>query len=69
MEGLEAVEGYRPPDDETVMAAEGWTAPTAEPRDIGEASFGPAQPLAETVHGPDDRVRITDTSAYPWRAT
>ena len=22
----------------------------------------------ETVHGPDDRVQITDTTSYPWRA-
>jgi V8-like Glu-specific endopeptidase len=35
--------------------------------DIGEASFGPPPPLAETVHGPDDRTQITNTSVYPWR--
>ena len=23
--------------------------------------------MAETVHGPDDRVQITNTAAYPWR--
>ncbi len=40
---------------------------TSELRDIGEASFGPPPPQAETVHGPDDRVQITNTSAYPWR--
>lgn len=34
-------------------------------RDIGEASFKPN--FAETVHGPDDRVRINGTNAYPWR--
>jgi len=37
-------------------------------RDIAEASFGPPPPQAETVHGPDDRVKITNTSVYPWRA-
>jgi len=37
-------------------------------RDIAEASFGPPPPQAETVHGPDDRVKITTTSVYPWRA-
>jgi len=37
-------------------------------RDIAEASFGPPPPLAETVHGPDNRVQITNTSVYPWRA-
>jgi V8-like Glu-specific endopeptidase len=41
---------------------------TAGLRDIGEASFGAPPPRAETVHGPDDRVRITDTAQYPWRA-
>jgi glutamyl endopeptidase len=45
-----------------------WTAPeTTQLRDIGEASFGPPPPVAETVHGPDDRVQITNTAAYPWR--
>jgi glutamyl endopeptidase len=37
-------------------------------RDIGEASFGEPPPLARTVHGPDNRVQITNTTAYPWRA-
>lgn len=41
---------------------------TSQLRDIGEASFGPPPPIAETVHGPDNRVQITDTSVYPWRA-
>ncbi|MBU1049782.1 serine protease [Candidatus Bipolaricaulota bacterium] len=36
-------------------------------RDIGEASFGEPGPVLETVHGHDDRVRITNTSVYPWR--
>ena len=33
--------------------------------DIATASFGPAP---ETVHGVDDRVQITNTADYPWRA-
>lgn len=38
-------------------------------RDIGEASFGPPPDSdLETVHGPDDRVQITSTNIYPWRA-
>jgi V8-like Glu-specific endopeptidase len=46
-----------------------FTAPrTSQLRDIAEASFGPPPPPAETVHGPDDRVQITNTSIYPWRA-
>ena len=39
-----------------------------ELKDIGEASFGPPPPQRETVHGVDDRVRITNTDVYPWRA-
>jgi len=34
-------------------------------RDIGEASFGSTQ---KTVHGTDNRVQITNTAIYPWRA-
>ncbi len=46
-----------------------YTAPrTTNLRDIAEASFGPPPPLAETVHGPDNRTQITNTSVYPWRA-
>ena len=30
--------------------------------DIATASYGPPPALAETVHGPDDRVQITNTS-------
>lgn len=37
--------------------------------DIGEASFGPPPARTETVHGPDNRVQITNTSVYPWRAS
>lgn len=62
---VEAVAGYR---GLAAMTAEMWVAPETEGlRDIGEASFGPPPPMAETVHGPDDRVRITNTGSYPWR--
>jgi V8-like Glu-specific endopeptidase len=62
----EAVKGYKRTE---AAPAELWTAPAStELRDIGEASFGPPPPAAETVHGPDDRVQITNTSVYPWRA-
>lgn len=48
--------------------AEAYTAPMlAGLRDIGEASFGPPPPLTETVHGPDNRIQITNTAVYPWR--
>lgn len=43
------------------------SASLAAPRDVGEASFGTAPPGLETVHGPDDRVRIEDPSGHPWR--
>lgn len=36
-------------------------------RPIGEASYGPTFG-PETVHGTDDRIRITATSRYPWSA-
>src|SRR5262245_49127246 len=64
-EGAEAV-AYHP---RTVKAlSETFAAPTTMLPDIGEASFGSPPKLAETVHGPDDRVQIANTSVYPWRA-
>jgi glutamyl endopeptidase len=66
-DGAEAVEGISP-RPESVGAAIEWSVPdTSNLRDIGEASFGTPPALAETVHGPDDRVQITNTSVYPWR--
>ena len=64
-EGREPVEGYLRTE---AAPEELWTPPTVDLPDIGEASFGPPPPVAETVHGPDDRVEITNTSVYPWRA-
>jgi glutamyl endopeptidase len=50
------------------MAIEKWSVPSEmDLRDIGEASYGPPPPLTETVHGPDNRIKITNTSSYPWR--
>ncbi len=64
-DGSENVPGHKP----TLKAAsEMFTAPTTVPRDIGEASFGAPPQIAEIVHGPDDRVQITNTAVYPWRA-
>ena len=63
-DGTESVQGHRP----TMRAMnEMFDAPTADLRDIGEASFGTPPKLIETVHGPDDRVQITSTASYPWR--
>ncbi len=36
---------------------------------IAVASYGHLPPAPETVHGPDDRRQITNTSSYPWRVT
>jgi glutamyl endopeptidase len=65
-DGTEAVKDYK---RTKAKAAELWTLPNsiADLRDIGEASFGSPPPIAETVHGPDDRVQINSTDAYPWR--
>ena len=49
-----------------------WTPPAEDSevglKDIAVASFGEPPAIAETVHGPDDRVQITNTNVYPWRA-
>jgi len=65
-DGTEQVEGHV----RTESALEDmWTAPaTSNLLDIGAASFGPPPPVAESIIGPDDRVQITNTSVYPWRA-
>jgi V8-like Glu-specific endopeptidase len=76
-DGLEAVKGHsRTSGLEAVIegpapdrAARIWTPPASTTlRDIGEASFGPPTAAQETVHGPDDRREIADTTIYPWRA-
>lgn len=46
-----------------------FSVPDDELPDIGEASFGPPPPIAETVHGPDNRVQINTTGNFPWRMT
>jgi glutamyl endopeptidase len=54
---------------ETALARR-FTAPaTTALRDIAEASYGRGPDLQETVHGPDDRVQISNTQDYPWRAS
>lgn len=62
-EGMEYIEGYKPltPETANLTLAES----EEQLRDIGEASFGPSP---EAVIGVDDRVQITNTNAYPWRA-
>jgi V8-like Glu-specific endopeptidase len=66
--GYETVKGFKLREVSEAELAEIYAAPdTSALRDIGEASFGPPLPVAETVHGPDDRVQITTTAVYPWR--
>ncbi len=72
--GIEKVKGFTLPEtgpgegaSEEVLLAD------LDFPDIAEASFGTAaratsRDVLETVHGPDDRVQITSTSVYPWRA-
>lgn len=78
-DGFEVLEGYLPPTppepierSEFSVEAVGEVLSSADAttqlRDIGEASFGPPEPVPETVHGKDDRIRIKSTSSYPWRA-
>ena len=65
-DGLESVPGHARTEG---APTELWRAPErGDLRDIGEASFGSPPPVEEIVHGPDDRVQITNTDVYPWRA-
>ena len=68
-DGSEAVKNFKLRPGTEAALAEAYKAPkTSKLKDIGEASFGPPPASAETVHGPDDRVKITNTAVYPWRA-
>jgi glutamyl endopeptidase len=67
--GAEAVPGFQLPREMAAAMDAVYTAPEKTMlRDIAEASFGPPPMHAETVHGPDNRLRITTTAIYPWRA-
>lgn len=75
-DGEENVQGYERITMEA-LAAPGADLEFAESLeglpDIGEASFGPLpEPppdgVMETVHGHDDRIQITNTTIYPYRA-
>ena len=68
-DGIEVVKNHKglllPEADALHFAA----PESSDLRDIGEASFGPLPDIRmETVHGPDNRVKITNTTLYPWRA-
>jgi glutamyl endopeptidase len=64
-------DGYEAVETPELMAfdvAEAFSAPSeTKLRDIAEASFGVPPPRAESVHGPDNRIKINGTSKYPWR--
>jgi glutamyl endopeptidase len=65
----EVSEAIKPSRREELAAAELFTAPIDKGlRDIGEASFGTPAPIMETIHGADNRVQVTSTTIYPWRA-
>lgn len=68
--GIEKVSGFKLPAESAAADKETLAGDLDFP-DIAEASFGavgvdPKQ--LETVHGVDDRVKITNTGTYPWRA-
>ncbi len=66
--GTESLPGFQLAKEMAEPTAGVYTAPEKTAlRDIAEASFGPPPPGAETVHGPDNRVKITATASYPWR--
>lgn len=70
--GIEKVQGFSLPKSSSRAVTEELSADLDLP-DIAEASFGTAardvpRSVLETVHGPDDRVQITTTNVYPWRA-
>jgi glutamyl endopeptidase len=68
-DGAESVKGFKRLKAETEEMAEVYKAPsTSKLRDVGEASFGPPPDSAETIHGPDNRIKIANTTDYPWRA-
>ncbi len=71
--GTESGEEAPPATPESgAVVAESFEAAEAEPEsallDIGAASFGEGLVLPEAVIGSDDRVQVTDTASYLWRA-
>jgi V8-like Glu-specific endopeptidase len=68
-DGTESVRGRRPRPESAEESTMLQAPATEDLRDVGEASFGAPPPVAETVHGPDDRSQITNTATYPWRAS
>ena len=70
--GIERVKGFKLPAQTEVASSETLAGPLDLP-DIADASFGSAAhevsaTVLESVIGADDRVKITATGSYPWRA-
>jgi glutamyl endopeptidase len=64
-----AAGSYESASVESAAAPEASAPDTSSLRDIGTASFGDAfESVMESVIGTDERVRITDTAKYPYRA-
>jgi glutamyl endopeptidase len=65
----DGVESIARPEALESVDDQSWSAPdTSRLLDVGAASFGtPPQDVLETLHGPDNRVRIKDTVKFPWR--
>ncbi len=71
-DGSEVIQGFKLMQAESAAEAgallDSKAPDTSRLRDIGVASFGEPGGLLETVHGVDNRVQITSTAVYPWRA-
>src|SRR5687768_6948245 len=66
--GTEAGQGFDFSEGAESVDVNVFTPPQSdELRDIGEASFGMPPSLNEDVIGVDNRTRVADTTAYPWR--
>ena len=66
--GTEAGQGFDFSEGAESADVNVFTPPQSDDlRDIGEASFGAPPSLNEDVIGVDNRTRVGDTSAYPWR--
>lgn len=67
-DGTESVKGFKLLELSAAARSEAFSLPEdLDLPDIGEASYGKPS-HRETVHGPDNRVQITNTNVYPWRA-
>ena len=70
--GIEKVQGFSLPKVAAARSAKEVLSDSRPPRHRGGilrvGRPRGARSVLETVHGPDDRVKITSTNVYPWRA-